>query len=44
MYNRIEIKQWSKVTYLGFLLDEAISGESMALIPLKNESKIKVAI
>ena len=31
MYNGIEIKQYSKVTYLGCLLDETMSGESMAL-------------
>ena len=31
MYNGIEIKQYSKVAYLGCLLDEAMSGESMAL-------------
>ena len=27
----IEIKQYDKVTYLGYLLDETMSGESMAL-------------
>ena len=31
MYNGIEIKQYSKVTYLGCLPDETMSGESMAL-------------
>ena len=31
MYNGIEIKQYSKVTYLCCLLDETMSGESMAL-------------
>ena len=31
MCNGIEIKQYFKVTYLGCLLDETISGESMAL-------------
>ena len=31
MYNEIEIKQYSKATYLGCLLDETKSGESMAL-------------
>ena len=36
MYNGIEIKQYSKVTYLGCLLDEAMSGESMALKTIKN--------
>ena len=35
MYNRIEIKQYSKVTYLGCLLDETMSGESMALKTIK---------
>ena len=31
MYNEIEIKQHSKVTYLAFFLDKTMSGESMAL-------------
>ena len=31
MYNGIEIKQYSKVTYLGCLMDETMSGKSMAL-------------
>ena len=31
MYNGIELKQYSKVTYLGCLVDETISGESMVL-------------
>ena len=35
MYNGIEIKQYSKVTYLGCLLDEKMSGESMALKTIK---------
>ena len=35
MYNGIEIKQYSKVTYLGCLLDETMSGESMALKTIK---------
>ena len=30
-YNDIEIKQSSKVTYLGCILDETLSGESMAI-------------
>ena len=29
-YNDIKIKQYSKVTYLGCILDETLSGESMA--------------
>ena len=29
-YNGIKIKQYSKVTYLGCILDETLSGESMA--------------
>ena len=29
MYNGIKIKQYSKVTYLGWLVDETMSGESM---------------
>ena len=35
MYNGIEIKQYSKVTYLGCLLDEKMSGEFMALKTIK---------
>ena len=30
-YNNINIKQYSRVTYLGCILDETLSGESMAL-------------
>ena len=30
-YNNIKIKQHSKVTYLGCILDETLNGESMAL-------------
>ena len=30
-YKNIQIKQHSKVTYLGFILDKTLSGESMAL-------------
>ena len=42
MYNGIEIKQYSKVTYLGCLLDETMSGESMALKTIKKiNQKIK---
>ena len=29
--NDIKIKQYSKVTYLGFIFDETLSGESMAI-------------
>ena len=31
MYNGIEIKQYEKVKYLGCVLDQSLSGESMAL-------------
>ena len=31
MYNGTEIKQYEKVKYLGCILDESLSGESMAL-------------
>ena len=31
VYGNIKIKQYSKVTYLGCILDESLSGESMAL-------------
>ena len=30
-YKNIQIKQYSKVIYLGYILDETMSGESMAL-------------
>ena len=30
-YNDVNIKQYSKVTYLGCIFDESLSGESMAL-------------
>ena len=30
-YNYIKIKQYSKVTYLGYIFDETLSGESMAI-------------
>ena len=30
-YKDIHIKQYSKVTYLGCILDDTLSGESMAL-------------
>ena len=30
-YNGIEIKQYKKVKYLGYVLDQSLSGESMAL-------------
>ena len=33
MYNGIEIKQYSKLTYLGCLLDDTMPGESMAWYP-----------
>ena len=41
-YNNIHIKQYSKVTYLGCILDESLSGESMALYVMdKINKKIK---
>ena len=45
MYNGIEIKQYSKVTYLGRLLDETMLGESMALETIKKiNQKLKFFI
>ena len=45
MYNGIKIKQYSKVTYLGCLLDETMSRESMALKTIKKiKSKVNVFI
>ena len=35
MSNGIEIRQYSKITYLGCLLDETMPGESMALKTIK---------
>ena len=41
-YNNIKIKQFSKVSYLGSILDESMSGESMALSVIhKVNSRIK---
>ena len=41
-YNNINIKQYSRVTYLGCILDETLSGESMALHVLnKLNTKLK---
>ena len=43
MYNGIEIKQYAKVTYLGCLLDERMSGESMVLKTIKKiNQKLKL--
>ena len=39
MYNRIKIKQYSKVTYLGCLLDETMSRESMALKTIEKKNQ-----
>ena len=42
MYKGIETKQYSKVTYLGCLLDKAMPGESMALKTIKEiDQKLK---
>ena len=41
-YKNIQIKQHSKVIYLGCILDETISGESMALkVTNKINSRLK---
>ena len=41
-YKHINIKQYSKVTYLGCILDESLSGESMAIYVMdKINKKIK---
>ena len=39
MYNGIELKQYSKVTYLGCLVDETMSGESMVLKTIQKINK-----
>ena len=42
-YKNIQIKQHSKVRYLDFILDETISGESMALNGInKKNSRVKL--
>ena len=41
MYNGIEIKQYSKVTYLGCLLDKTMSGDSMELKTIKKSFYIR---
>ena len=42
VYGNVKIKQYSKVTYLGCILDESLSGESMALqVPYKINSRLK---
>ena len=37
IYKNIQIKHHSKVTYLGYILDETMSGESMRLRVIKNK-------
>ena len=44
MYNGTERKQYSKVTYLGCLMEETMSWESTLIKTIKNKSKIKVFI
>ena len=41
-YKDIQIKQYSKVTYLGCILDEAISGLSMTYLISKINSRLKI--
>ena len=41
-YKDIQIKQHSKVTYLGCILDEAISGLSMTYLISKINSRLKI--
>ena len=36
VHNGIEVKQHAKLEYLGFTLDESLSGESMALSVVDN--------
>ena len=44
VYGNIEIKQYTKVNYLGCILDESLSGESMALHVLnKINSRLRQA-
>ena len=40
-YGSLKTKQYSEVTYIGFILDESLSGESMALNVF---SKIKISL
>ena len=42
VYDGIEIKQHAKAKYLGYILDESLSGESMALNVIdKIDSRLK---
>ena len=43
VYGNVKIKQYTKATYLGGILDESLSGESMTLLVLNkiNSSGIK---
>ena len=41
-YKNMQIKQHSKVTYLGSILDETMSGRSMALKVIKINSRLKI--
>ena len=43
MYNNIRIKQYSRVTYLGCILEETMSGESMAYIVIRKvDARLKL--
>ena len=42
LYGSLKIKQYSEVTYLGSILDESFSGESMALnVVSKTNTRLK---
>ena len=41
VYDNVKVKQYTKVTYLGYILDESLSGESMVLHVL-NEIKSRL--
>ena len=43
-YGSLKIKQYSEVTYLGCILDESLSGESMALNVVSKISLLKKQI
>ena len=45
IYGNVKLKQYIKVTYLGCILEESLSGESMALHVLnKINSRLKISL
>ena len=45
IYGNVKINQYNKVTYLGCILDESLSGESMALhVHNKINSRLRISL